>query len=118
MSTISNEKGNQLHHCVPIAKLNLIHSFLSFDKLVRTFASFFYNFHLFIISFCDFTCSSLLFANYFDCKVMCMLFIFCNQQPGPDELAVVVISIRDEYFMRPTATCHFWPNTPTIIGGK
>ncbi len=49
---------------------------------------------------------------------MCMLFIFTNPNPRDDEYCLIVASIRDEFFQRPSRQCHFWEHNPNIVGGK
>ncbi len=48
---------------------------------------------------------------------MCMLFIFTNPNPRNDEYCLIVASIRDEFFQRPSRQCHFWEQNPHIVGG-
>lgn len=49
---------------------------------------------------------------------MCMLFAFLNPEATRDEFALIVASIRDEYFSRPTREASFWREDNRIIGGE
>lgn len=49
---------------------------------------------------------------------MCMFFVCVNPGAQSDEFALVVVSIRDEYFARPTRLLSFWKEDPRIIGGE
>ena len=49
---------------------------------------------------------------------MCMFLVCVNPAAASDEFALVVVSIRDEYFTRPTRLVSFWKEDPRIIGGE
>lgn len=49
---------------------------------------------------------------------MCLLFFEVNQEPGPDEYQLVLASVRDEYYSRPTMVADFWSEHPSVIGGR
>ena len=46
---------------------------------------------------------------------MCLT-IFSYKQD--DEIPIILISNRDEYYERPTAKSHYWEDYPTVLGGK
>lgn len=45
---------------------------------------------------------------------MCLIFIIANQHP---EFPIIIAANRDEYYSRPTASAHFWPDK-AILAGK
>lgn len=47
---------------------------------------------------------------------MCLLYLFVNPHPKPDEYLLVLASVRDEFFGRPTSGVHIWENNPQIVG--
>ena len=52
---------------------------------------------------------------------MCILYVMIEPSPRPGGLKLVVCSIRDEFFQRPTALAHEWPSGPgmaELLGGK
>ncbi|MDJ0576031.1 MAG: NRDE family protein [Xenococcaceae cyanobacterium MO_234.B1] len=46
---------------------------------------------------------------------MCLTILSYQQNP---DFPVILISNRDEYYNRPTKTCHFWDDYPNILGGR
>ena len=49
---------------------------------------------------------------------MCILFLYYCDKPSADGYRLIVVSNRDEYYDRPTATATFWEKNPKIIAGK
>uniref|UniRef100_A0A147BL27 Putative transport and golgi organization protein 2 n=1 Tax=Ixodes ricinus TaxID=34613 RepID=A0A147BL27_IXORI len=47
---------------------------------------------------------------------MCLLYLFVNPQPKPDEYLLVLANVRDEFFGRPTSGCHVWERNPQLVG--
>jgi uncharacterized protein with NRDE domain len=45
---------------------------------------------------------------------MCLIFIIADQHP---EFPLIIAANRDEYYSRPTASAHFWPDK-AILAGK
>lgn len=49
---------------------------------------------------------------------MCLLYLFVNPKPKPDEYLLVLANVRDEFFGRPTSGCHIWERNPQLVGRK
>ncbi|XP_064460649.1 transport and Golgi organization protein 2 homolog [Ornithodoros turicata] len=49
---------------------------------------------------------------------MCMLFLYTNPDPGEEGYSLVLLSVRDEYFHRPSKPAHFWEEAPDVLGGR
>lgn len=50
---------------------------------------------------------------------MCVLIFYLNpSETSPTGYKLIMISIRDELFSRPTAPAAFWNNDPNLIGGE
>ncbi|KAG8189611.1 hypothetical protein JTE90_018967 [Oedothorax gibbosus] len=48
---------------------------------------------------------------------MCLLLFYVNPDAGPDDIYLVLVSVRDEIFDRPTKLAEFWKEHPHVIGG-
>ncbi|XP_003739507.1 transport and Golgi organization protein 2 homolog [Galendromus occidentalis] len=49
---------------------------------------------------------------------MCVLIFYLNpSETSPKGYKLILISIRDELFVRPTAPAHLWSKDPNLIGG-
>ena len=46
---------------------------------------------------------------------MCILFVAVNQHK---DYPLIIAANRDEFFQRPTAESHFWPDSPNVLAGK
>ncbi|XP_074601568.1 transport and golgi organization 2 [Brevipalpus obovatus] len=49
---------------------------------------------------------------------MCMLFFSIDTNPSKNGYKLILASVRDEYFKRPTRACCIWPQNSDIIGGQ
>lgn len=46
---------------------------------------------------------------------MCLIFVAINQHP---DFPVIIAANRDEFYDRPTASAHFWPDAPGVLAGR
>jgi uncharacterized protein with NRDE domain len=49
---------------------------------------------------------------------MCILFYHAKKLSVPGKFRVIIISNRDEFYKRPTASGHFWKENSNVFGGK
>lgn len=49
---------------------------------------------------------------------MCLLFLYTNTDPAEDGYSLVLVSVRDEYYHRPSKPAEFWEDAPDVLGGR
>lgn len=49
---------------------------------------------------------------------MCLLLFYINPDAGSNDLYLVLVSVRDEIYNRPTQLAEFWKEHSHVIGGK
>nr|XP_042907745.1 transport and Golgi organization 2 homolog isoform X2 [Parasteatoda tepidariorum] len=51
-------------------------------------------------------------------ETMCLLLFYVNPDAKTGELYLILASVRDEIYNRPTKLAEFWENFPNVIGGR
>lgn len=49
---------------------------------------------------------------------MCIVFLYFNDNPGPEGFKLIIASNRDEFYSRPAAPAQFWETNPHVLGGE
>lgn len=48
---------------------------------------------------------------------MCLLLVYISANPAAGRYKLILVSNRDEYFLRPALPAHFWASNPEILAG-